>query len=404
MRTADACHPWRPSHVPEKLFWDHSYDEFAAEGDDPYLAVSRLHEGPGIVWARDAFYGEPGWVITRHDFVREAFLDPEHFSSDRQNLKMLGVDWKLIPLELDTPEHHHYRKLLNPWFTPAKVNELNDTVKQICDSLIAGFESSGGCEFAGDFAEKFPSYVFLDMMGLPKEMLADFLQWERGMMQPHDPAGRLSSMQAVLNYLDQFVREQMENPGTELLRGLVSANYRDERKLSKDEILGICYLLYVGGLDTVFSTLGWTFRHLATDQALQHRLRNNPQEITQAVDEFTRAFSVSNTHRHVKKDVIFQGVEMTAGEIVRLSTPAAGRDPRAFPNPHKIDIDRHPRHLAFATGPHICLGMHLAKRELRIVIDAFLKRFKNIRIPEGESYAYHTHGDFGVDRLPLVWE
>lgn len=403
MSTADKSEITLPKHVPETLFWNHSYDAYAAEGDDPYLAVGRLHDGPGIIWARDALYGEPGWVVSRHDYIRQAFLDPEHFSSDRQNLKILGVEWKLIPLELDPPEHHHYRMLLNPYFTPAKMSELDGSVRQTCDDLITEFENAGGCDFAGDFAEKFPSYVFLDLMGLPKDRLSDFLAWERGMMQADDPGKRLASMQAILQYLEQFVQEQMQHPDSELLEGLVSAHYKNERKLSKDEILSMCYLLYIGGLDTVFSTLGWIFRHLAGDQSLQVHLRNNLQDIPYAVEEFARAFSVSNTHRHIKKDLVFQGVEMKAGDIVRLSTPAAGRDPHAFPNPDKIDIERQPRHLAFATGPHTCLGMHLAKRELRTVIEAFLTKFENIHIPEGETYEYHTHGDFGVDRLPLTW-
>jgi cytochrome P450 len=154
----------------------------------------------------------------------------------------------------------------------------------------------------------------------------------------------------------------------------------------------------------VYSTLGWIMRHLAGDQALQQRLRDNPQDIPKAVEEFARAFGVAAPHRNVKEDFTFHGVFMKKDDVVLMPTYMASRDPRAYENPHVIEIDRKARHLTFATGPHACAGIHLAKRELRVVIEAFLSRFRNIRIPEGENYAYHTGGVLGVDRLPLEWD
>ena len=393
-----------PDHVPNELFWDHSYEEFAHEGDDPYLAISRLHEGPGIVWTPNAQFGEPGWLVTRHAYVQEVFTDWEHFSSDYRALEALGITWKLNPIEFDPPQHHSYRKILNPFFTPVKVRELDGSVKQACESLLAEFEDRGSCEFISEFGEMFPSYVFLDLMGMPKEKLPDFLDWERGMLRENDPVKRAQAMMAVLKYMEAFVQEQKKNPTTELLKGMVTARYNDERPLNDGELLGMCFLFYIGGLDTVYSVLGWIFRYLAGDQALQERLRANPEDLPRAIEEFLRAFGVAAPTRRARNDYVFHGVQIKAGDLVKPSTPAAGRDPRAYENPHKIDIDRNSRHVSFATGPHTCLGMHLARREIRTVLEAFLARFKNIRIPEGEAYEYHTGGVFGVDRLPLTWD
>jgi cytochrome P450 len=117
-----------------------------------------------------------------------------------------------------------------------------------------------------------------------------------------------------------------------------------------------------------------------------------------------RAFGGATPNRTVAKDFTFHGVPMREGELVLLPTYLASRDPEAYENPDVIDIDRRSRSITFATGAHACLGIHLAKREIRIVIEAFLSRFKNIRIPKGESYAYHTGGVLGVDRLPLEWD
>lgn len=394
-----------PDHVPPELVWNHDFDEFNHELDDPYLASARLHDGPDILWAKGGMFGQPAWLPTRKALMEEIFRDTASFSSDRANIsEALGVTWKLNPLEFDPPEHHTYRRVLNPFFTPQAVSGLDEPVKSVCDELIGQFTERGSCEFIADFAEKFPSYVFLDLMGLPRQMLPDFLDWEKGMMRGETPQIRVMAMRSVLHYLEKFVDEQQKNPGTTLLKGIFSARLEDGRSLTRDEILGMCYLFYIGGLDTVYSTLGWVMRHLAMDQTLQTRLRENPEEIPWALEEFLRAYPVARPHRIVTNDLVFHGVAMKKGDMVLLPTWLAGRDPEAYENPHAIDLARRPRHLTFATGPHICLGLHLAKRELRTVIEAFLSRFKNIRIPAGESYQYHCGGTLGVDRLPLEWD
>lgn len=394
----------RPEHVPEENFLALGYEEYTQEGDDPYLAISRLHDGPGIVWCPDVQFGEPGWLITRHDYVEEVFTDWESFSSDYRALEPLGISWKLNPLEFDPPQHHYYRRILNPCFSPVQVKAMDEPVLEACNLLLDEFVARGSCEFIGEFGEKFPSHVFLDLMGMPKDKLDDFLDWERGMLREKDMAKRVEAMLSVFQYLEEFIGKQKANPTTDLFRAMLSATYNDERPLEDGELMGMVYLFYIGGLDTVYSVLGWIFRHLAGDQALQDRLRDNPDLLPRAVEEFLRAFAVASPTRRVRNDVVFHGVQMRAGEMLKPSTPAAGRDPRAYDNPHRIDIDRNPRHVTFATGPHVCLGMHLARREIRTVLEGFLSRCRNIRIPEGERCEYHTGGVFGVDKLPLEWD
>lgn len=395
--------PNRPDHVPDELVLDCSFEAFAQAGEDPHLAISRLHEGPGISWSPDVQFGEPGWLLTSHAYVQEAFTDWEHFSSDYRALEPLGITWKFNPLEFDPPEHHLYRKLLNPFFTPVAVRDMEEPVKHACDALIDAFADRGSCEFISEFGEKFPSHVFLDLMGMPKDRLDDFLEWERIMLRGQ-PQERVGAMMSILKYLESFLEAQKANPTTPLMKGLMDARYNDERPLTHEELMGMCYLFYIGGLDTVYSVLGWILRHLASDQPLQERLRNNPGDIPKAVEEFMRAFAVASPTRRIRTNFEFHGVQLKAGDMVKLVTPAAGRDPKAYDDPHKIDIDRNPRYVSFATGPHICLGMHLARRELRTVIEAFLSRFKNIRIPKGQKVEYHTGGVFGVDKLPLEWD
>ena len=393
-----------PEHVPPELFRDIDITQYTSELNDPYLAGARLHEGPDIFWASTAANGHPGWVLTRHSLLQEAYTTPDSFSSERADLAAMGIDWKLNPLEYDPPEHHKYRRLLNPLFTPRAVSTMDEPVKAVCDDLIAGFRDKQSCEFIGEFAEKFPSYVFLDLLGMPRNMLPQFLEWERLLLRAEDPRQKAGALLSVIDYLDKFIDEQSENPTTDLMKTILSVLYEDQRLLTKEEVLGMVTLLYIGGLDTVYSTLGWIFHYLAGDTQLQDRLRAEPELIPQAVDEFLRAFPAAMPHRKLKKDIEFHGVKMRKGDHVLMATFAAHRDPRAFDNPHRVDIDRKPRHLSFAAGPHTCLGMHLAKRELRTVIEAVLGNFKNIRLAPGEAVEFHTGGTWGVDRLVLEWD
>ncbi|GIX29701.1 MAG: hypothetical protein KatS3mg124_0173 [Porticoccaceae bacterium] len=274
-------------------------------------------------------------------------------------------------------------------------------MRRICEQLIDAFPSPRRCEFVREFAIPFPTYVFLDLMDLPRERAADFLAWEETLMRGADFAARAAAARAIYTYLESHLDRQRRAPSNALNRAIVEATFRD-RPLTHLERMGMYFVLYVGGLDTVYSTLGWAMREIARDPTLQERLRAHPEEISDAVEEFLRAFSVVVTHRQVRRDLHFHGVELRAGDEIHLPLALAGRDPEVFPDPHRIDPGRRPRHLAFGTGVHTCLGRHLARRELRIVLETFLERFPVIRLAPGETYRFHTGRTFGIDSLPLV--
>jgi cytochrome P450 len=394
-----------PDHVPPELRWDHSLREFAHELDDPFLAVSRLHKGPDIVFARDATQERPAWIVTRHALQQEAFVDYEHFSSEGGSGlgQMLGNDLRLVPIDYDPPEQTAYRKIFNPFFTPREIKAMEGPVRETCDRLIASFVDRGGCEFIEDFAVPFPSYIFLSLVGMPIEEAPQFIKWEEGLLRGETLEDRVAAGLGVMHYLEGFIEEQRVKPSTALVKAIINANVED-RPITDMEILGILYTFYTGGLDTVYSTLGWIMRHLALDQDLQRHLRANLDLIPQAVDEFARAYSVVSTSRRVAKDIDFHGVDMREGDLVLMPLFLAGRDPQAWDNPHEIDLNRRPSALTFATGPHLCVGRHLALRELRIAVESFLTGFENIHIAPGENYAFHTSPVYGINRLPLAWK
>jgi cytochrome P450 len=394
-----------PDHIPARLVWNNSFDAFTTEGDDPFAAICRMHTLPPLIWATDASYGRPGWIATRHDVINEVFMDHAHFSAERPGMiaDLVGENVRLNPIEIDPPAHHGYRRNLNPLFTPKAIATLDGSIRDTCKTLIARFATKGTCDFVADFAVPFPSYVFLDLMDMPRDMAPQFIAWEEALMRAPDPVERVAAARAIYEYLKMHKERHLGGNGEGVSYGIVNAQF-EGRPLTHLEMMGMFYVLYVGGLDTVYSTLGWIMRHLAGDPALQSRLRDNPDDMGPAIEELTRAYSVVVTHRQVAQDFTFHGVEMRKGEEINLPLALANRDPALYEHPHVVDIDRKSRHINFGTGAHSCLGIHLAKREIRIVLEEFLAHFRNIRIAEGEVYRFHTGRTFGVDYLPLCWD
>ena len=394
-----------PAHVPDELAWDNSLAAFNSELDDPFMAASRLLDGPPLIYARDAVQGRPGWVIARHALLKEAFIDWEHFSSEGgMDLTMLlGVDWNLNPVNIDPPRHTMYRKVLTPAFTPKAVAHMEEGVRQTCDELIARFENAGGCDFVQDFAIPFPSLIFLRLMGMPLGMMNQFFAWEQALLHGATMEERIGAGREILEYLKLHLEQQKIKPATPLMQSILDARIEDDRPLDDGEILGMFYTFYVGGLDTVYATLSWSMRHIATNPDFQQFLRDHPDKMDKAILELLRMFSVVSSQRRVTQDFVWHGVQMKKDDLVVMPIFIACRDPEAYPDPHTFHLGRDEQPLAFSSGPHLCLGMHLARRELKIAIVSFLDRFDDIRIPHGQHYTWHAGPTFNVDSLPLEW-
>ena len=176
----------------------------------------------------------------------------------------------------------------------------------------------------------------------------------------------------------------------------------DGRKLTEDELVGFSFNLFIGGLDTVSTNMGHQFLHLARNPQDQKLLKENPKLIPNAIDEMMRAYAAVTTFRTCTKATEFGGVKMMPGDKVMMSTTLAGRDPEEFPNPEQVSFDRKPRLLSWGFGPHMCVGMHLAKREMRIAIEEFVNRIPEFSVKPDHQVEYHL-GMIQPVTLPLVW-
>ncbi len=395
----------KPDHVPDELVREIDPQLLPGQEDRPIDAASALHDGPDIFWSPIARLGQAGWVVTRYELMREILQDPGRFSSKHIAgfSLLLGEEWDLIPLEKDPPEHARYRMAMNPLFAPNKINEITDSVMGVAQELVDGILERGECEFIEEFSRPFPVLVILSLIGLPLDELDRFLAWEDGLLRGESIEKRAAAAMQIKEYLLQVVADRRENPQDDLITFTTTCEI-DGELLTEEEVLGVVYLLFVGGLDTVASVLGFMFRHLAENPDQQQQLRDDPSMIPQAIEELLRAFPVVTTARVVTQDMEFHGVQFKQGERVILSTPLAGRDSQEFECPHKVDFERDSnRHITFSSGPHRCVGSHLARRELKIALELWLSRIPPFRVKDGKTPIAHGAGVAGVDYLPLTW-
>jgi cytochrome P450 len=252
-----------------------------------------------------------------------------------------------------------------------------------------------------DFAFDFPVRIFLEMMGLPQELMKQFLDWERNLIHNHDLGVITATTRNVVSYLREQIADRRANPRDDLITFGVRAQKQGE-PLSEDELIGFMFNMFIGGLDTVAVNMGLQFLHLATHPEDQARLRARPEEIPAAIDEMMRGYGSISIFRTCKAAIEVSGVQIKPGDKVAMSATLGGRDPAEFPNPGEIRFDRKPQHFNFGYGRHACIGRALALREIRIAMEEFLVTIPTFRMVEGHVVHYYL-GLIQPIELPLVW-
>lgn len=398
-----------PEHVPPQLVRPAmNFLEADPAGQCPYSRYADMHAGPRIVYTAPVvgFFGTPGsWLLTRAEDVRTVLQQPEIFSSKgiAGFSRLVGESWDLIPLELDPPQHGAFRAIMNSIFAPAKVAAMEDGIRARANAFIDTFADSGECEFVDAFGRPFPVSIFMQLMGLPDEHMEQLNAWENGLLHSASIEERIAAGRGFLVYLRDLIAERRRKPQDDLTTFAIQAQV-DGRPLTDDEVMGICYLLVVAGLDTVAASLSLHFRHLAQSPEDQARLRADPSLIPSAVEELLRRYAIVTTSRFVTADTEVAGIRMRKGDRVTCSTILASLDPAEFARPMDVDIERSPnRHVAFSYGPHRCIGSHLARRELVIAMEEWFKRVPPFRISGGGTVPVAPGGLLSVKKLPLEW-
>lgn len=323
------------------------------------------------------------WLPTRYEDVTAIAHDIAHFSSlevavipfEGERPEEPVLPYGLPPISADPPLHTWSRRLLLPWFSHQRVAGYESMTRDLCTSLIEGFFPTGRADAAADYAQQIPVRVIAHILGVPAELSDSFTGWVRDVLEFADDAERRTrGMTALISYFVDEVARRHDSPGDDLLSELLHTEIEGER-LDQAHVLGIAALVLIAGVDTTWSAIGSSLWHLAAHPEDRRRLVFEPDLMPSAVEELLRAYSPVTMARVVTGDVEVGGCPMKAGDRVLMNFPAANRDPEAFEHADEVVLDRAlNRHVAFGSGIHRCAGSNLARMELRVALEEWLRR------------------------------
>ena len=392
------------------------FDHHSAEFADNWRDVTRdLRSTCPVAWT-EAHGGY--WVVSRYDDVKKVALDDVTFSSDndmageRMGYKGTAIPsapMQLIPLEVDPPRFNQYRQLLNPKFSPAAAEPWRPFLRQVADALIDRFCESGECDLVKDLASPVPAMLTMKLLGLP---LAD---WEDVATPFHEISWAIPGSDMyqraiegifrVLGRLSEELAKRRDAPADDLLTFLLNSEI-DAEPLSEEEILKICFLQLIGGVDTSTGLLSHTYAWLSEHPHDRQRLIDEPDLLKRATEEFLRWVSPAPAlARTVTAETELGGQRLCQGDRLLLSWSSANQDDSVFENPDQVDIDRWPnRHQAFGLGAHRCLGSNLGRVQFQEVLKATLRRIPDLEANLSAAQRYPSLGQVnGYSTLPATF-
>jgi cytochrome P450 len=290
------------------------------------------------------------------------------------------------PISADPPLHTWTRRLILPTMSPQRVDEYEVFTRSLCVQLVDGFLERGSGDAAAEYAQQIPVRVIGHILGVPDSMAPVFTEWVRDVLEfAHDAERRMRGITGILQYLTGALDERIATPTDDFISELLASEH-DGQPIERPVVMGMCALLLIAGIDTTWSSIGSAMWHLATHPDDRRRLVAEPELMPTAIEELLRAYSPVTMARRLSHDVDFKGCPMKAGDRILMNFPAANRDPAAFPDADKVVLDRQVnRHVAFGAGIHRCAGSNLARMELRVAIEEWLRRIPEFDLdPSGE--------------------
>lgn len=353
--------------------------------DDLPMALDR-----GVGWAalRDAgpVVLSDGWyALTRREDVLAALRNPNVFSS-KKAFEVVGSPLPLVPAAFDPPEHTRFRRILHPFFGPHALAAILPSIQAQAIDIIDSLAGQGECEVMADLATPYPSQVFLTLFGLPLQDRERLIGWKDAIIElslPND-AGETPDLTPALElfaYLTEAVAEHRANPGDDVLSQVLVG----EDALTDDEALGMAFFFVLAGLDTVTSAIGAAMLELARRPELRATLRETPDQIRVFVEEIVRLESSAPVvPRVTTEEVTVAGITLPAGSRVRLCLGAINRDGGDAISGDDLVLDgKVHKHWGFGGGPHRCVGSHLARMEMNVVVTEWLRRIPHFELSPG---------------------
>lgn len=391
-----------PPHVPAELVVDWNYFDPPGVKEDPHIAWKSLHDGPDFVFTP---YNGGHWIATRADDMFSIMQDYETFSNWEFTVPKRGPDNPvLMPNQLDPPRHGPIRKVVLRPLSPKAIAPLEPIIRDIISARIGSLVPNGKCEFVSEFGGNIPPELFFEHARIPKEKLPEMKRFADTVARSDSEEDRRAARIGGANYMAEILEErrQVETLGDDVFSVIVQAE-RDGR-LTADESTSLALNVFFGGLETVSSALAFIVAFLARNPAHRQQLIDDPSLTPDAAEEFLRRFGILNLARLATKRTEFKGVTIEKGEQVLLPLHLAGLDDRKFPNAVEVDFHRkRAAHFNFGTGPHRCLGSNLARPEIRIFLEEWLKQIPDFGIDPDDGTVGASGIAMTLTHVPLVW-
>ena len=381
-------------------------DDYVA---DPYPVWADLREQCPIAHS-DRWGGS--WLPTRYADVAAIAHDVDHFSSRDVGVLTFTaeerppppIDIPLPPLDADPPVHTWTRRLLLPWFSHTRVDGYEEYTRELCNRLIDEFIDDGSADAARDYAQQIPVRVIALTLGVPSDMSDTFTGWVRDVLEfAHDEVRSAAGRDSIVAYLIGQLEERRSEPGDDLISELLHTDV-DGGPIPDLQIMGMAALTLIAGVDTTWSAIGSSMHHLATHPGDVQRLIDEPELMSTAVEELLRAYSPVTMARIAVDDIEVGGCPIKAGDKVLMNFPGANRDPEAFDRADEVVLDRaNNRHVAFGVGIHRCAGSNLARMELRVAIEEWLRRIPSFALAENAEVTWAGGQVRGPRTVPVVF-
>jgi len=352
------------------------------------------------------------WFPATHELVSRVAKDTENFTSRSvvmSNLRPTDEDLPAPigvapPITSDPPFHAIARRLVLPAFSPGVVNALEPQIRALCNSLLDDMGDAAVVNGGTQFAQYITVGVIQQMLGFPLEDIEMFLQIVIDVLDSIDSSAEDRQATADKNraYFEKQIQDHVDNPRDDFTSYLLNAEIAGG-KLELDHVIGTMVLTLVAGIDTTWSAISSSLWHLAQNPDDLARLVNEPELMDVAVEEFLRFYAPVTMARLVAKDHDFNGCPMKKDDWVLLGFPAANRDPEVFEDADKFIIDRREnRHVAFGLGIHRCAGSNLARLELKVAIQEFIKRYPTFTLENPSEVTFSPGQVRGARNLPIL--
>ncbi|MGW5467747.1 cytochrome P450 family protein [Streptomyces chartreusis] len=380
--------------------------------DHPHDVYRRLRDTAPVHRIAGAD-GNPAWVVTRYQDVREALTDPR-LSVDKRHAKEGNYQGLTLPpaldanlLNMEAPDHTRIRRLVVRAFTARRVEQLRAPIRETADRLLDALGPHGTTDLIASYAAPLPITVICDLLGVPDRHRRDFRVWTDTLVAPDPsrPQDAKAAVVAMLGFFGELLADKREDPADDLLSDLIAVRDEGDR-LSEDELMSLAFLILFAGYENTVQLIGNAVLALLRHPEQLDALRADPRRIAAAVEEFHRfeGPALLAIRRFPTEDMTIGGVPVPAGETVLLSLAAANRDPARFPDPDRLDVSRDTSgHLALGHGVHHCLGAPLARAETEIALTALLERFPELALADTEPRWRRSLRARGLLALPVSY-